>query len=279
LKEKTVVDTIKGVFMGFQSKKEEGDYIKDGLLYCGKCNTPKESRKMFLGSERLFACLCSCQAEKLRIKEEEDEKQRLIERIIFNKENAFNDVSLLKNTLDQDDNSLPIISNAIRKYVDNFTTFLDAGRGLLFYGLVDGGKTFYATCILNALLDKGYSCKATSFPDLASKSFADFDKTDFYNSFNAYDLLLIDDMGTERRTDYMQEIIYGVIDTRYTAKLPMIITTNLSLSDIKEPADIANKRIFSRILERCHPIEIQQTEHRLKNGRSEFVKTKDILGV
>jgi DNA replication protein DnaC len=270
---------IQQVFENFQSTESEGDYIKDGLLYCGKCNTPKESRKMFLGSERLFACLCACQAEKLRIKEEEDEKQRLIERIIFNKGNAFNDVSLLKNTFDQDDNSLPVITNACKRYVDNFASFFKEGRGLLFHGLVDGGKTFFADCILNALLDQGYPCKATSFPDLASKSFADFDKTDFYTSFNSYDLLLIDDMGTERRTDYMQEIIYGVIDTRYTAKLPMIITTNLSLEDIKRPEDISNKRIFSRILERCHPIEIRQTEHRLKNGRNEFVKTRHILGV
>ena len=265
--------------MKLQATMEEGDYIKDGILYCGKCNTPKQLKKIFLGTEKIFGCMCDCQAEQVCNEENETKKKRLIERIRLNKLNAYNDDSLLQNTFDQDDNSLPIISNAIRKYVENFKTFLDDGRGLLFYGLVDGGKTFYATCILNALLDKGYSCKATSFPDLASKSFADFDKTDFYTSFNSYDLLLIDDMGTERRTDYMQEIIYGVIDTRYTAKLPMIITTNLSLSDIKEPSDIANKRIFSRILERCHPIEIQQTEHRLKNGRSEFIKTKDILGV
>lgn len=270
---------IEEVFMKLQATREEGDYIKDGLLYCGKCNTPKQLKRIFLGTEKIFGCMCDCQAEQVCNEEKESKRKLLIERIRLNKQNAYNDVSLLKNTLDQDDNSLPIISNAIRKYVENFKTFLDEGRGLLFYGLVDGGKTFYATCILNALLDKGYPCKATSFPDLASKSFADFDKTDFYNSFNAYDLLLIDDMGAERRTDYMQEIIYGVIDTRYTAKLPMIITTNLSLSDIKEPSDIANKRIFSRILERCHPIEIQQTEHRLKNGRSEFIKTKDILGV
>ena len=270
---------IEEVFMKLRATREEGDYIKDGLLYCGKCNTPKQLKRIFLGTEKTFGCMCDCQAEAVCNQEKEDNRKRLMERIELNKRNAYNDASLLKNTFDQDDNSLPIISNAARKYVENFKTFLDDGRGLLFYGLVDGGKTFYATCILNALLDKGYACKATSFPDLASKSFADFDKTEFYTSFNAYDLLLIDDMGTERRTDYMQEIIYGVIDTRYTAKLPMIITTNLSLSDIKTPSDIANKRIFSRILERCHPIEVPQTEHRLKNGRNQFVKTKEILGV
>lgn len=270
---------IEEVFMKLQATKEEGDYIKDGLLYCGKCDTPKQLKRIFLGTEKTFGCMCDCQADAVCKQEELEQRQRLMERIELNKSNAYNDVSLLKNTLEQDDNSLPLISTAIRKYVDNFKTFLEDGRGLLFYGLVDGGKTFYATCILNALLEKGYSCKATSFPDLASKSFADFDKTEFFSSFNSYDILLIDDMGTERRTDYMQEIIYGVIDTRYTAKLPMIITTNLSLSDIKSPADIANKRIFSRIIERCHPIEIQQTEHRLKNGRSEFVKTKNILGI
>ena len=276
LKTKTAIEEV---FMKLQATKEEGDYIKDGILYCGKCHTPKQLKKIFLGTEKIFGCMCDCQAEEVCNQEEADRKKRLVERIELNKANCYNDASLLENTFDKDDNSLPIITNACKKYTEHFETFLEDGRGLLFYGLVDGGKTFFANCILNALLDQGYKCKGTSFPDIASKSFADFDKTEFYTSFNSYDLLLIDDMGTERRTDYMQEIIYGVIDTRYTAKLPMIITTNLSLSDIKEPSDIANKRIFSRILERCHPIEIQQTEHRLKNGRSEFIKTKDILGV
>lgn len=272
-------NAIQQVFSNLQATENEGDYLKDGVLHCGKCNTPKQLKRIFLGTEKVFGCMCDCQAEAVCNQENEEKKKRILERIDLNKKNAYNDVSLLENTFDKDDNSLPKITNACKQYVENFKSFLEDGRGILFYGLVDGGKTFFADCILNALLEKGYRCKGTSFPDLASKSFADFDKTDFYNSFNAYDLLLIDDMGTERRTDYMQEVIYGVIDTRYTAKLPMIITTNLSLEDIKKPEDTSNKRIFSRILERCHPIEIPQTEHRLKNGREEFVKTRHILGV
>jgi DNA replication protein DnaC len=273
---RNAIDVVVGKL---NSTNNEGDYIQDGLLYCGKCRTPKQTKRMFNGTEKIFGCLCACEID-LRAKEEEQDRiARHIEMINSNKMKAYNNPSSLENTFDKDDNSLPDITQAMKRYVENFRTFLSDGRGLLLHGLVDGGKTFYAECVMNALLDKGYRCKATSFPDLASKSFKDFDKTEFYYLFNSYDLLLIDDMGTERRTDYMQEIIYGVIDTRYTARLPMIITTNLSIEDITNPSDITNKRIFSRILEVCHPIEISQTMHRLKKGREYYLKTKNILGI
>lgn len=257
---------------------QEGDYIQDGLLFCGKCHTAKQIMRMYRGRERAFGCLCDCGAKKRDEDEEAMRKSMEADAIELRRNSTFPDASMKENTFQADDSSLPKISNAMREYVNHFKEFKADGRGLLLWGPVDGGKTFYAACVLNALLDRGYTCKATSFPELATKAFG-FDKDNFYQSFNEYDMLLLDDMGTERRSEFMQEIIYGVIDARYKAKLPMIITTNLDIADIAKPADVANQRIFSRILERCHPIEVPKTEHRLKNGRSEFVETRKILGI
>ena len=50
------------------------------------------------------------------------------------------------------------------------------------------------------------------------------------------------------------EQMFFVIDSRYRSRRPMIITTNLKLSELKNPPDLAHARIYDRILERCAPI-------------------------
>ena len=68
-------------------------------------------------------------------------------------------------------------------------------------------------------------------------------------SFNRFSLLIIDDLGIERNTEYALEQVYAVVDERYKAGLPLIITTNLTISQLRNPEDVAHARIYSRILE------------------------------
>lgn len=77
------------------------------------------------------------------------------------------------------------------------------------------------------------------------------DRASFIASLDEYDLLIIDDLGVERSTDYVMEQMFFVIDSRYRSRRPMIITTNLKLSELKNPPDLAHARIYDRILERC----------------------------
>ena len=79
------------------------------------------------------------------------------------------------------------------------------------------------------------------------------DRADFIASFDEYDLLIIDDLGVERNTEYAMEQMFFVIDSRYRSRRPMIITTNLKLDELKNPPDLAHARIYDRILERCAP--------------------------
>ncbi len=69
-----------------------------------------------------------------------------------------------------------------------------------------------------------------------------------------YQLLILDDFGAERNTEYALEQLFNVIDARYQARKPLILTSNLSLADLKNPADEAHKRIFDRVLEMCSPV-------------------------
>ena len=80
------------------------------------------------------------------------------------------------------------------------------------------------------------------------------DRSEFIASFDEYDLLIIDDLGVERSTEYAMEQMFFVIDSRFRSRKPMIITTNLKLSELKNPPDLAHARIYDRILERCAPI-------------------------
>ena len=69
-----------------------------------------------------------------------------------------------------------------------------------------------------------------------------------------YPLLVIDDFGMERGTEYALEQIYNIIDSRYRSRKPLIVTTNLTLTELKNPQDTAHARIYDRLLELCTPI-------------------------
>ena len=94
---------------------------------------------------------------------------------------------------------------------------------------------------------------------------------------NEYDLLIIDDLGVERSTEYAMEQMFFVIDSRYRSRRPMIITTNLKLSELKNPPDLAHARIYDRILERCAPILFDGKNFREENAGATRQTAKDIV--
>ena len=61
------------------------------------------------------------------------------------------------------------VSDAMQNYVKNFADFKKDGKGLLLYGTPGTGKTYYAACIANGLIDNGYSVLMTNFARLTNK--------------------------------------------------------------------------------------------------------------
>ena len=104
-------------------------------------------------------------------------------------------------------------------------------------------------------------------------------KQAYIDSFNKFDLLVLDDLGTERRSEYAQEQVFNVIDSRYRAKLPLIITTNLSIEEIKKPDSVGNSRIYDRVLEMCHPVEVTGHSRRRQKVAADFKGMNEILGL
>ena len=93
-------------------------------------------------------------------------------------------------------------------------------------------------------------------------------KQEYLDSLNKFTLLVIDDFGMERNTEYMNEIVYNVIDSRYRSGKPLIVTTNLTMQEINNPDNIDKQRIYSRINEMCVPIRVEGKDRRqeTKNG-------------
>jgi DNA replication protein DnaC len=119
----------------------------------------------------------------------------------------------------------------------------------------------------------------TNFARLSNQLQGTWEKNDVIDDLSRYSLLILDDLGAERKSEYMQEIVFNIIDSRYRTGLPFFITTNLSIEEIKKPVDISCTRIYDRILERCFPIEINGESRRRKNVKDTFFDTKELLGL
>lgn len=259
---------------------EEGDYIKDGLLHCGKCNTPKQARVVLFGEVRTSYCLCKCATEKVQAKKEEEKRREFDEKVKRLRKMGFPEAQMEGWTFELDDQPDSRYSQIAKRYVDNFQRMRSDGRGLLLFGDVGVGKTFIAACIINALIDKGVPCMMTSFGRITNTLSGMFEgKQEYIDQMSDFTLLAIDDLGTERDTEYVGEIVYNIIDNRYREGLPLIVTTNLSAQDLKSPTDIRKKRVYSRLLEMCIPIEVKGTDRRKQKLKNTYADYKDILGL
>lgn len=252
-------------------KAEEGDYLVDGLLYCGKCKTAKQVRVNIFDTIRTPYCLCRCASEEREAEEQERKRLEFEREINKNRSIGFLDRDLIKCTFDKDDRSNAKLSDVAHRYVDHFKDMRERGKGLLLYGTVGTGKTFISSCIANALIDKGYSCLVTNFARITNTLSGLYEgKQDYIDGLNKFSLLVIDDLASERDTEYMGEIVQNVIDARYRAGLPLIITTNLTAEELKQPADIRKQRVYSRLFEMCIPFEVNGKDRRKEKLKEDY---------
>lgn len=260
-------------------RAEQGDYEVDGLLYCGKCNTPKQVRVNVLGQERTPMCLCKCAAEQKEREEAERKRQEFEKRVKELRKSGFPDEEMLKWTFDKDDKTNQKLSTVAINYANNFKKMREDGKGLLLYGDVGVGKTFAAACIANALIDCGIPCLVTNFTRLVNTIGGMFDgKQEYIDRFNMFPLLVIDDLATERDSEFVSEIVYTIIDSRYRAGLPLIVTTNLTGAELENATNTKKKRIYSRLYEMCIPIKCEGEDRRKQRLKGDYAHYKDILG-
>ena len=243
-----------------QQTPRDDEYLDaaDHLLHCKACHglrqtvIPNPKGSGFLAPR----CLCPCQSEALQAEKAREKKQEHLARIQRRKALGLLDRRFYDCTFANDSGKNPTLTAKARRYAEHWEDMFQKNIGLLLFGDVGTGKSFLAGCIANALLEQDVPVLMTNFPTILNRMTGLFgsDCADFLASLNAYDLLILDDLGAERGTEYALEQVFAVIDARYRSRKPLIVTTNLTLDALKHPDDLAHARIYDRILEICAPI-------------------------
>lgn len=269
-----------------KSKNDEpGDYLdNEGFLMCVNCNTRKQSEHPNPSTRQpeKVTIKCKCRTEEYDRQLEDTKRFNFEMKVEQLRRDGLSDSEYSKWTFDKDDNRYPSISNACEKYVAEWETMKADNVGLLFYGSVGVGKTFHACCIANALLDKCVTVLVTSFPRILNKIQSagwNENRSEFIDKLQLYDLLIIDDLGVERSTDFALEQVFNVIDTRYRSGKPLIITTNLSPSDIIKPENINYERVYDRIAQNSLPIKMTGESRRKEIAAQKRERYQGFLGL
>ena len=275
---KKFTDEFTNQFENRELQPDEYLNESDHLIYCTKCHTPRQGRYTLQGRVFMPPIRCKCQQE---IYDQEEARRKLSERqaeIKRMKASGLQDKSLYDYTFEKDTGINPEMHLA-HKYVENWDDMKARSSGLLLWGDVGTGKSFFAGCIANALLEKGVPVLMTNFSrilnTLSGMHFED--RNQFIDSLNRYSLLIIDDLGIERNSEFALEQVFNVIDSRYRSKKPLIVTTNLTLEELNNPTNMVHSRIYDRILERCAPIRINNRNIRKDNASANLQEAKKIL--
>ena len=147
-------------------------------------------------------------------------------------------------------------------------------QGMLFYGPPGTGKSYLAAAIANELMEMQKSIIMTSFVKILDKT---AESESLVDSLNQADLLIIDYLGAERETSYALERVYNVIDSRYRANKPMLLTTNRGVDELKNSDNIQYRRVYDRILEICYPVEFTGPSWRRKEAGTRYNEMLKLL--
>lgn len=288
-------DVLKNA-LGEKGDEKSCDYSdSEGLLVCGKCNTRKQKDVKVPTSFKKSGVWrvpvpCLCRLEEIKLEEERRQKMEFEFKMQSLQRDGITDTKYLDFTFEQDDGRDSKVSDVCKKYVEKWDDMRADNIGMLLYGDVGAGKSFMACCIANALLKRLVSVSVTNFPRLLdsiqkdmfrnNKNSNDDVQQSIADRLQKYSLLVIDDLGVERDTSYSIEQIFNIIDTRSRSGKPTIITTNLSMNDIKNPVSLAHKRIYDRILEMC-PIllKFEGESRRIEKAANKREKARRLLGL
>ena len=103
------------------------------------------------------------------------------------------------------------------------------------------------------------------------------DKNEYITRLCSFPLLILDDFGMERGTEYGLEQVYNVVDSRYRSGKPLIVTTNLTLEELQNPEDTAHARIYDRLTEMCCPVCITGENFRKAKAQAKMERLKMLL--
>lgn len=230
-------------------------------VFCAVCGEPKRLwRDMdVIGIHKCLPTLCACgrKREEARLAEKTEETRSTLR---TKAGNLSPDCKFLKSVKSPE-------MDVCWRYVKNWPEMRERNVGLLLWGGAGSGKSHAAQCVANELLS--YSPPVSVYVKTFAEILAGkFDKTEVLERVRQMSLVVFDDVGAERGNDYAFETIFAIVDERYQTRKPTIVTTNLTLAEIKNPLDELGRpdrrrrRIYDRILEMCVPVEFKGKSRR-----------------
>ncbi|WP_308629175.1 ATP-binding protein [uncultured Fusobacterium sp.] len=217
---------------------------------------------------------CDCDEKRVKQEAEEREFQRLRE-CQMNRIKKYRDISVIdKKFIDStfekskmEDKHMDIC----KRFADKFVEVGTAPAGLMMFGSVGTGKTHASSCVANFLMNHNKTVLVMNlglYINKLQREWAEAEK-DVLDYVRTCDLLVIDDFGVEKTSEYVKDKTFALIDARYRTGKPVIITTNLNIVDIKEKF---GARISDRISEMCFQLAVVGESKRAKKAKNEFLE-------
>ena len=236
---------------------------------CGKEANPKLIQ--LIGWRQQEHCeLCSELVSKERQREQEFQERR--ERIVKLLESSGMRGIMHEMTFDSfGPQYRGRVYEVAKQYAEDFTTQTHAG--LIFFGKAGAGKTHLAVAIARYVIEqKRIAARVARTVELLADIRRTFSEHDGYRAENETELiqklthvplLVLDDLGAEKVSDWVREVLYRIIDERWLEQKPMIVTTNFNLKELEERI---GERIVSRIAGVCTQVEMQNRDYRIENA-------------
>ena len=270
------------------------------IARCGNCGGLLGKEIELLGMKRRVPVTCPCRAEVKRLADERmqarDVQRRLDRFRAYSLMDAYFAASTFEAWKLRDDNR--DLYDLGREYCDKWGTMLANNRGLLVHGKAGNGKTFFSFAVANELYSRSVSVIAVSVArilDTIRQSYSangELGEMEVLNAVRDSSLLILDDLGVEQKTYWSYQKLYEIIDARYRAKKPTIITTNLLIDDeagVNELRDNLaiidaksghrdkSHRIYNRLVEMCAFISVEGESWRISKGeKNEYALHKEL---
>ncbi len=159
----------------------------------------------------------------------------------------------------------------VRAFIADLDARLAEGRGLWLFGDTGTGKTTLGMLVSKAALEAGKTVAIYSLPKLLARIRQTYDAepggdsyTTFFERLTSVDLLHIDDLGAEKRSDWVLEQLYALVNERYENQRSMLITTNLEHAELEEQI---GPRTVSRLTQICDEVPVFGDDRRYGSYR------------
>jgi len=184
------------------------------------------------------------------------------------------------------------VKSVVQNYVVDYPLLDDEifrESSLLFAGGSGRGKTHLAVAVLKGLLNKGVPCLFVDFHELLSEIRNSYDPLSEASEFQILrpllnvEVLLLDDLGSQRMSEWVQDTVFHVINLRYSQKKTVIATTNLGMEPTRKSTsqetlqDRLGYRVISRLYEMCTFLELDGPDYRkdVRKAGDDFLRSRN----